>query len=152
HGLTYTLDLLDAAAKPKLLWDDTQHEFYPVTDDDAGRVWAFTTKGAPLGRVVRFGLTTPQESGWTTVIPEARYSLEWVNPVGGTLFCGYLKDAHTQVLRYSLDGKLLGEVALPGKGSAGGFSGRKHDKETFYSYTDMVTPTTMFRYDIASGK
>src|SRR5690606_36263197 len=48
-------------------------------------------------------------------------------------------------------GKLLGEVKLPGLGTATGFSGKKEDEATFYSFASFTTPPTIYRYEIASG-
>ena len=41
---------------------------------------------------------------------------------------------------------------LPGLGSAGGFGGKRHEMETFYSYTSFTVPTAIYRYDIPTGK
>jgi prolyl oligopeptidase len=45
----------------------------------------------------------------------------------------------------------LGEVPLPGLGSAAGFGGRGDDTETFFSYTDYLTPAAVYRYDMTTG-
>jgi prolyl oligopeptidase len=46
----------------------------------------------------------------------------------------------------------VNEVAFPGIGSADGFGGKAKDKETFYSFTGFTTPTTIYRYDMTTGK
>jgi prolyl oligopeptidase len=43
-------------------------------------------------------------------------------------------------------------VEFPGIGSAEGFGGKSTDKETFYSFTGFTTPTTIYRYDLTTGK
>jgi prolyl oligopeptidase len=43
-------------------------------------------------------------------------------------------------------------VDLPGIGSASGFNGEGDDTETFYSFSNFVTPPSIYRYDLASGK
>src|SRR6185369_14658210 len=68
------------------------------------------------------------------------------------LVLNYLTDAHSAVKIVDLKGKPLREVSLPGIGSAGGFGGKRGDTETFYSYTSFTTPTTIYRYDMKSGK
>jgi prolyl oligopeptidase len=150
HSKIYLLDVAKPGAKPVLLIDDEENE-YRFINNEGDRLWFSTTKDAPLGRLIVIDRKNPAESAWETVIPEGRYALQWASYTGGELFVSYLKDARTQILRYTLAGKQLGEVKLPGRGSAYGFGGRKTDTETFYSYVDFVTPTTMFRYDIASG-
>jgi len=72
--------------------------------------------------------------------------------VGGRLLLSYLRDASTLVRRHGLDGKLQGEVQLPGVGTASGFGGRVQDRETFFSYTSLTTPSAVYRYDVAANK
>src|SRR3546814_16776951 len=43
-------------------------------------------------------------------------------------------------------------IALPGIGTATGFDGEAGDPETFFSFTSFATPTTIYRYDVASGE
>ena len=42
-------------------------------------------------------------------------------------------------------------MELPGRGEASGFGGEPDDQETFYVYTDLVTPATVYRLDMATG-
>jgi prolyl oligopeptidase len=42
-------------------------------------------------------------------------------------------------------------VDLPGIGSAGGFGGKRHETETFYSFSSFTTPSTIYRYDVPTG-
>ena len=63
-----------------------------------------------------------------------------------------MKDASTRVYQYSYDGKLVRNIELPGIGTAGGFGGKKEEKEFFYTFTSFNYPPTIFRYDIATGK
>jgi prolyl oligopeptidase len=71
---------------------------------------------------------------------------------GGNLFADYTVDVKTQVKQYDLKGKLIREVELPGIGSAGGFGAKLGDKELYYSFTSFTYPSSIFKYDIATGK
>jgi prolyl oligopeptidase len=53
---------------------------------------------------------------------------------------------------YGEDGQLRREVALPGRGTAGGFNGEANDRESFYTYTDLATPPTIFRINLETGE
>src|SRR5690606_31609452 len=64
----------------------------------------------------------------------------------------HLRDAKSAVSLHALDGRKLRQVELPGIGSAGGFGGRKEDRETFYSFTSFTDPGAIYRYDLESGK
>jgi len=101
--------------------------------------------------VVAVDIADPAPARWREIIPEAAETLQGVSLTGERFFASYLKDAHTLVKVFGLDGTLEREVALPGLGSAGGFGGKRHYTETFYAYTSFTVPTTLYRYDIPAG-
>ena len=111
-----------------------------------------TDLDAPKQKLVAVDLKNPAREHWKTLIPENEATLRSVAHVGGILIANYMKDAHSQILRFGEDGKPLGEVKLPGLGSAGGFWGKVDSKETFYSYSSFTDPGTIFRYDISSNE
>jgi prolyl oligopeptidase len=111
-----------------------------------------TDHKAPNGRVFLFDPKNPEEKNWKDVIPEKPEPLDNVSLVGGKLFVTYLKDVTTRAYVYSTDGKLENEIKLPGLGTAGGFGGRNDDKFTFYIFTTLNFPPTIYKYDIATKK
>jgi prolyl oligopeptidase len=124
---------------------------YRFLDSDGPVFWFQTDKDAPRSRVIAIDTRQPEPSRWREVIPQAAENLEGVSVVGDRFFASYLKDAHTQIKVFALDGNLEREIALPGLGTAGGFPGKRRDTETFYDYTSYTVPRTVYRCDIASG-
>ena len=124
---------------------------YSLIDNDGPIFWIQTDLDAPKGRVVAININQPGEDSWQEVIPETNETLRGVSAVGEQFFASYLKDASTQIRRYSLDGDPLGDIRLPGLGSAGGFGGERDETETFYSYSSYTTPPTIYRYDTTTG-
>jgi len=49
-------------------------------------------------------------------------------------------------------GALVHEVALPGIGTAWGFGGHHDKPETFFAFTSFTAPSTIYRYDVATGR
>ncbi|MBZ0099164.1 MAG: prolyl oligopeptidase family serine peptidase, partial [Taibaiella sp.] len=88
---------------------------------------------------------------WKGLIPQSKYPMT-VATSGGKLFITYLKDAVSEVRQYNLQGQEQRVIQLPGLGTAGGFGGKKEDKELYYSFTSYVYPPTIFKYDILTGK
>jgi len=86
------------------------------------------------------------------VIPQKEFALIDVSIVGKRIISQYLKDAHSLVSVTDLSGRALYDVALPALGQAIGFSGDVDDPETFFAYTDFLTPMTVSKLDSASGK
>lgn len=123
-----------------------------VIDSDGDRLLVQTNKGAPNYKVVGISYANALEMNWTTIIPEQKEVLESVSTSGGYLFCNYLKDASSLVVQYDIKGKKIRDIQLPGIGSAGGFSGKKEDKELFYSFTSFTNPADIFRYQSESGE
>lgn len=110
-----------------------------------------TNDGAPNYKIVLVDPKHPEPANWKLVIPEQKEVLQGVGTAGGYLFCSYLKDASTKVYQYTLAGKLVREITLPGIGTASGFGGKKEDKEFFYTFTSFTAPPTIYRYNIATG-
>ena len=124
---------------------------YTFLDNDGPLFWFTTDLNAPRHRVIAIDVTKPARTNWKEIIPEEAETLAGVGVVNNQFICSYLKDARSQVKIFSLDGKLIREVPLPGIGSAGGFGGKRSDTETFYSFTGYATPGAIFRIDLSSG-
>jgi Serine proteases of the peptidase family S9A len=116
--------------------------------DNDGPIFFFLTDlDAPLGRIVAIDTSKGLPAPVRQVVPESPDKLESVSFVGDRFVANYLHDAHSAVKLFKLDGTADGEIALSGIGSASGFTGKRADRETFYSFTSYTTPTTIFRYD-----
>jgi prolyl oligopeptidase len=122
---------------------------YSFVGNDGSRFWLLTDCQAPRRRLVAIDLEQPDQV--QEVIPEAEETLQGVSLINNQFVAFYLKDAHTQIKIFALDGTYLGEIPLPGLGSASGFGGKRYDTETFYTFTSFTTPPTIYRYDFTSG-
>ena len=121
-----------------------------VVDHVNGRFLVLTDKDAPKYRLA--GISSTTLSDWVNIIPESEHLLEGVNATGGQLFATYLRNACNAVIRMDLDGQNPREIKLPNAaGSTGGFGGKLDATETFYAFTSFTYPTSIYRYDIASG-
>ncbi len=126
------------------------HE-HSVIDEHEGRLFLLTNLDAPNYRVVTAEARSPQVSGWTDLIPESEDVLN-ISTGAGKLFACYLRDAVSVVWQFDRNGHKEREIALPGPGTAGGFSAREEDRELYYTFTSYVYPTTIFKYDPVKGK
>lgn len=127
---------------------DRNHD---IIDNDGTKLFIYTELDAPNGRVAVVDAEHPQTDNWKTLIAETEEAL-WPTAGGGKIFANYLKDAASLIKQYDRNGELEREIELPGVGSAGGFSAKLEDKDLYYSFTNYVYPTTIYRYDIASGE
>ncbi|NJN86975.1 MAG: S9 family peptidase [Leptolyngbyaceae cyanobacterium SL_7_1] len=131
---------------------DSFEASFEVVDNEGTLLWISTDLDAPRGKLMAIDLSAPARENWREIIPEAPETLQSVSLFQNEFIITYLKDARTQVKRFDLHGEFLGEVELPGIGSAGGFGGDRHDTETFYNFTSFTTPPTIYRYTIATGE
>jgi prolyl oligopeptidase len=125
---------------------DASYRFVAEIDDV---FYVHTTKDAPNARVI--AVAAAGKADPRVVVPESRFALIDASVVGGRLLTQYLEDARSVVRAVDLNGKQLYDVKLPGLGQAVGFSGDVADDETFFAYTDFLTPTSISRLDVATG-
>ncbi len=123
-----------------------------VIDSVSNKFLVHTNIEASNYRVIEMDPLKPGKPNWQTIIPEKSDVLSSASTVGGQLFCNYLKDATTQIFQYDLSGNLVGEIDLPTLGSGGGFSGKREDEITFYSFSSFTYPATIYKYDIKNRK
>lgn len=122
-----------------------------IVHTEGNTLYILTDFNAPNMRLVKTDLSKPTPENWTNVIAETTMPLS-ISTGGGKFFASYLKDACTQLLQYDINGNLEKEIALPGKGSAGGLGGKWNESLLYYSYTSYIYPTTIFSFDVKTGK
>jgi prolyl oligopeptidase len=121
-----------------------------VIDAVNGDLYILTNLAAPNRRLVVVNAAAPAPGNWKDLIPETSFPLE-VSSGGGHFFANYTMDAISVVEEYTLRGKKLHTIQLPGLGEATGFSSKQDAKEVYYSYTSYIFPSTIFRYEIGTG-
>jgi len=148
----YYKDLTAPNAQIVKLLDDYDATYSLV--DNVGTVFYFTTDlDAPNDRVIAIDITKPERANWKTVIPEAKEPIASVNLLNQNMWVvRYLKDAHSVVKIFDMNGKQIRDVQLPGLGTVSGFGGRREESETFYSFASFAAPSIIYRYDMKTGK
>ena len=169
-------DLSEPYAMPVELIDTFDHEFTFVGND--GPVLFFKTDlDAPRERLVAIDLRakgdspifaadhaahgarrenrdSPRErlrADWREVIPQSEATLTQVTLAGDRFIALYLQDVASRAKVFSLDGRFIRDIALPGLGTVVGFEGKQGDPETFYTFMSIVTPPSIYLYNTQSG-
>ncbi len=122
-----------------------------VIDNEGTRLLIYTNHEAPNFRLVEVDFSNPGIENWKDVIPETKDVLS-VSIAGNNLFAKYMVDVQSKVLQYDYNGKLIREVELPSIGTSGSFSSREDELTLYYRFTSFTYPSTIFEYDIESGK
>lgn len=119
-----------------------------VIDTKGDFIYIMTDKNAPNQKLQKFDINNP--TVWTDVIPETENVLS-ISTGGGYIFAKYMKDALSYVQQYNYDGKLVRVIQLPGNGTAGGFGGKAKQKDLYYSFTNYITPGTIYKFNVENG-
>ena len=145
------IDLENPGADPVDLVTGFDHDYTYIATAE-GRHFFFTDHDAPKGKVVATSAEVSAGPDWAEIVAEQEGVISGVNVVGGKMFVNYMEDVKSAVRIFDLAGAAMGEVALPGVGSAGGFGGEPDDAETFFSFESFNQPDTLYRYDVATGE
>lgn len=116
------------------------------------RMYLQTDWEAPNGRIIVVDLNNPAQSNWKTIVPESKSALTGFSLVGGKLFVSYLENVSSRIRVLDPEGKHLDEIRLPAIGTAAGVYGRWDSDEAFYTFNSYGQPTTIYRYQVGSGK
>lgn len=129
--------------------DNFESDSY-VLDNKDTKLYIGTNLKAPNQRIVTVDAANPSPANWKDFIAETDNVLD-PSTGSGYIFAHYMKDAISQVKQYDYDGKLVREIALPGIGTVGGFSGKLKDTELYYSFTNYVTAGTIYSFEAKKG-
>lgn len=104
-----------------------------------------TDSDAPMGRAFVADISRPDRKYWEEIIPAADCALEYVAAVGGKLYAGYSRDAHSEIKIFDLAGNYLRVLELPVLGSAYVW-GYWSKPEVWVNFTSFMYPGTTFKY------
>jgi prolyl oligopeptidase len=146
----YYLDLSKSDSKIVTLIDNYEND-NDVLDNKGTKIYLVTNYNAPNKRLVTFDLSNPSKENWKDCIAETENVLN-PNTGGGFIFASYMRDAVSFIKQFDYEGNLIREVELPGIGTAGGFGGKEKETTLYFSFTNYVTPSTIYSFDIQTGK
>ncbi len=135
--------------------------FVAVIQDGVTESWAefagdqlviTTNLDAPNKRVVVADPANPAVEEWTEIIAERRdVVIQDVRGLGGRLAVSFLQDVQPRAAIYELSGAHVRDIAFDTIGAVGGGAGRWTSDEAFFTFQSYHRPTTIYRYDLATG-
>lgn len=135
------------------LWpvvNDLDAAFYGQGVGD--KLFLRTNWNARKWRILEVDLKNPAREKWREVVPESDAVLEGFSLVGGKLAVTLEQNVVTRLKLFDTSGKLVREIAPPTLGSLSGLTGRWDSQEAYYSFNSLHIPSTIYRYDVATGK
>src|ERR1035437_1666138 len=103
----YATDLMHGFVK---INDGFEFEFN-VVENIEGKLLIQTNQGAPRNRLILVDPANADQKNWITIVPEQKDVLQSANVVGDRILTTYMKDASNKAYTYSLEGKLMNEIA-----------------------------------------
>ena len=125
-----------------------------------GRLYLYTDRDAPRGRLCVVSPTEPGYEHWTTLVPEDSEAvmedyaiLDGPEMKRPELLISWARHSVSEISRHDLStGELLGSLEMPGLGTIGGLMERPEGgHEVWFGYTDNTHPSSVYRYDATTG-
>jgi len=140
-------DLRDpqAEVRPLIMGFDAEYDLVDIEGDE---LFFVTDSDAPRRRLIAVSVVDGSQR--REVIAQGGDVIEGASMHGERLIVTYLKDARSSVKIFSLSGDPIRELDLPGLGTVSGFGGLRGADETFFTFTNYVTPTSIYRLDLTS--
>jgi prolyl oligopeptidase len=145
-------DLAEPYGTFRVLLDDFPNRSWVPVGNEGPVIFFHTDFEAPRGRILAIDVDRPQREHWREIVPQSEDSLRFANLVGNLLAVNYLRDAVPSIRLFTLDGKHLRDVELPGIGASRGATGSRQDSEMFYGFASFNRPATIYRYDPLTGE
>ncbi|OED72299.1 prolyl endopeptidase [Vibrio splendidus ZS-139] len=142
----FYIDLNSPEQSLNTLIDHVDSDTYLIDNQDEVFI-LYTNLDAPNGKVVSFDTRNQQ---WLEIIPEKPQPLD-ISTGGGYLFAHYMVDVVSKIEQLDYQGNLVREIHLPGLGTASGLGGKEEQTQLYYTFTNYVTPPTVFSFDVESG-
>ncbi|MFA0629571.1 prolyl oligopeptidase family protein [Vibrio sp. 10N.222.49.A3] len=142
----FYIDLNSPEQKLNTLIDHVDSDTYLIDNQDETFI-LYTNLDAPNGKVVSFDT---HDGKWLEIIPEKPQPLD-ISTGGGYLFAHYMVDVVSKVEQLDYQGNLVRDIHLPGLGTASGLGGKNEQSQLYYTFTNYVTPPTIFSFDVESG-
>ena len=142
---------LSILKSPLLKVDEDYNTDSYLLDAIKDNLYIVTNSNAPNKRVIKVSAKSPQEKNWKDFISETEHVL-LPSSGGGYIFARYIINVVTKVIQYDFKGNNMGEIKLPGIGTAGGWNGKMEDETLYYSFTNYHTPGVIYSYNPKTKK
>ncbi len=117
-----------------------------------GIAYLMTNWNAPRNRIYRIDLNRPQRPFWRLIVPEGPDAIEEFHLAGGHLLVQTLRNATARLELFSLDGRPVRKLDLPGPGTVSGIRASAVSGDVYLQYTSLNTPARILRYDTSASQ
>lgn len=133
----------------KVILDHTDSDTYMI-ENIGTKLFLVTNLNAPNKKIITVDVSSPTSENWIDFIAETENVLS-PSKGGGNFFAKYMVDAISKVLQYDYEGNIVRVIKLPGIGTIRGFRSKIEEKELYFSFTNYITPGSIYKYNISEG-
>lgn len=133
----------------KVILDHTDSDTYMI-ENIGTKLFLVTNLNAPNKKIITVDASSPTSENWIDFIAETENVLS-PSKGGGNFFAKYMVDAISKVLQYDYEGNIVRVIKLPGIGTIRGFRSKIEEKELYFSFTNYITPGSIYKYNISEG-
>jgi prolyl oligopeptidase len=115
-----------------------------------GRIFVLSFEAAPNGKIIE---VTPDGREARIVVPECESMIQQIVVASGRLFIGYLRNGHSSIEDWTMEGDHSSSMGFPGDGTIQllpqlGSS----ERSVFYTHQSFTQPPAIYEYITGSGK
>jgi len=141
---------LKAGAAPVRVTDDKNSLYQGAVY--RGVMYMLTNEDTPRYHVLTAPADRPQRANWRELIPQSDAVLKDFGVIDGKIFAQYEKNVSSLLKVFSLDGKPLRDVPLPGIGVVNNVAGDYDTEDALINFESFTVPPTVLRYTMESGQ
>jgi prolyl oligopeptidase len=128
--------------------ENFDHDFELIgSTEDA--LLLLTNYQADNQRIIKVDTRNPVESSWEEIVAPSEDLLLGATKVGDHLVAHYLRNAHSVIRIFDLEGKLEKLVNLPGYGSILNWSEDEENQRLFFSYTTFTQAESVYQLSLS---
>ena len=111
------------------------------------KLYIETNWNAGRGQIFAAPLSDPAPDHWKTVVPEQKdATFESIAVTRDRLIVNAMRNAHSELLVFSMDGKPEAPIALPGLGSVATMDADPLSSQLSFSYSSFQTPNSFYSW------
>jgi prolyl oligopeptidase len=140
----YLYNLKQPNRKPILYVKEFNDQFIPL--GNIGNALIFLTdKKAPRNKIIKVEFPALLT---TDLIQHPEFILKDATLAGNYIIGNFMNNATSKLLIYTQEGKIKGEIPLPGPGAVEKMNGSSMDTLLFFNYTSFTMPARVYRFNL----
>lgn len=115
-------------------------------------LYVISDRNNPFNQLIKISIDNYDESDWEIIIDgSSEEVLKEIQITGDKIFAHFYKDVYSLWKVFNLNGEYLYKIDAPELGIINGFNGDLSHKKTYYTFNNLITPSTIYEYDITSN-